>query len=130
MTFDDVLEIGLKLPGVEEGTAWGTPVLRANGHIITGIPIHKSAEPGSLMVRVDLAARDEMIAEQPDIYYTAAHYENYPCVLLRLARVNRDAIEDLLRMAHRHASTRPKRRPRVTKTRKTTAAKRPRKRRT
>ena len=115
LTFDAVREIGLKLPETEEATAWGTPVLKVNGRIITGIPIHKSAEPGSLMFRVEIASRDEMIAEQPDIYYTAAHYENYPCVLVRLARVNRDAIEDLLRMAHRQASSLPKKRPRIAK---------------
>ena len=65
LTFDAVREIGLKLPGTEEGTAWGTPVLRVGGRIFTGIAIHKSAEPNSLVVYVDTAARDEMIAEQP-----------------------------------------------------------------
>src|SRR5262247_2572249 len=104
LTFDDVRRIGLALPNTEEGTAWGTPVLRANGTIFAGIPIHKSAEPGSLMLRVPLADRDLLIEEQPDIYYTAAHYENYPCVLVRLARINRDALEDLVRMAHRFSS--------------------------
>ena len=111
-TFDTVRAIGLKLPGSEEATAWGTPVLKVNGRIFTGIPIHKSAEPNSLMLRVGFAERDEMIQEQPDIYYTAAHYEHYPCVLVRLARVNRDALEDLVRLAHRVVSTtRPPRRP-------------------
>ena len=76
LTFDAVREIGLTLPGVEEGTAWGTPVLRVNGRIFTGIPINKSAESNSLMFHVDSVQRDAMIAEQPDIYYTAAHYEN------------------------------------------------------
>jgi hypothetical protein len=121
LTFDAVREIGLKLPNAEEGMAWGTPVLRVNGTIFTGIPIHKSAEPNSLMFRVDFADRDLLIAEQPDIYYTAAHYENYPCVLVRLPRINRDALEDLLRMSHRYSSaSRQKKRSRVTKTRKPT----------
>jgi hypothetical protein len=121
LTFDVVREIGLKLPNTEEGTAWGTPVLRVNGTILTGIPIHKSAEPNSLMFRVDFADRDLLIAEQPDVYYTAAHYENYPCVLVRLSRINRDALEDLLRMSHRYSSaSRQKKRSRITKTRKTT----------
>lgn len=112
LTFDAVREIGLKLPDTEEGTAWGTPVLRVDGRIFAGIPIHKSAEPRSLFVHCDFAARDAMIEEQPDIYYTAAHYDNYPCVLVRLNHVNREVLEDLLRMAHRFMSTtRPKRRP-------------------
>ena len=101
----------MTLPDTEEGTAWGTPVLRTNGHILTGIPIHKSAEPDSLMIRCDVAARDAMIEEQPDVYYTAAHYENYPCVLVRFSRISRDVLEDLIRMSHRFVSTtRPKKR--------------------
>jgi hypothetical protein len=112
LSFDDVREIGLKLPDTEEGTAWGTPVLRVNGHIFTGIPIHPSAEPGSLSVHCDVTTRDAMIEEQPDIYYTAAHYENYPCVLVRFSRITRDILEDLLRMSYRFVSTtRPKKRP-------------------
>jgi len=110
LTYGDVVTFGLTLPGSEEGKAWGTPVLRVNGTIFTGIPIHKSAEPNSVMFRVDLADRDLLIEEQPDVYYTAAHYENYPCVLVRLPRLNRDALEDLVRMAHRYSS-----RPRVKK---------------
>jgi hypothetical protein len=111
LTFDVVREIGLALPNTEEGTAWGTPVLRVNGTIFTGIPIHKSAEPNSLMFRVDFADRDLLIAEQPDVYYTAAHYENYPCVLVRFARIKRDVLEDLVRMSHRFSSgSRPRKR--------------------
>jgi len=121
LTFDAVRDIGRALPNTEEGTAWGTPVLRVNGTIFAGIPIHKSAEPGSLMLRVAVADRDLLIEEQPDVYYTAAHYENYPCVLVRLARINRDALEDLVRMAHRFSSaSRPKkRRPATRKAKRT-----------
>jgi hypothetical protein len=116
LTFDAVRDIGRALPNTEEGTAWGTPVLRVNGTIFAGIPIHKSAEPGSLMLRVAVTDRDLLIEEQPDIYYTAAHYENYPCVLVRMARINRDALEDLVRMAHRFSSAgRPRKRRTATR---------------
>jgi len=115
LTFAAVRKIGLTLPDAEEATAWGTPVLKVNGRIFTGIPINKDAEPGSIMFSVDFAVRDEMIAEQPDIYYTASHYENYACVLVRLARLRADALEDLVRMSHRYASSKPKARRRATK---------------
>jgi len=42
-----------------------------------------------------------MIEEQPDLYYTAEHYENYACVLVRLSRLDRALLGDLLRMSHR-----------------------------
>lgn len=125
LTFDAIREIGLALPNTEEGTAWGTPVLRVNGTIFTGIPIHKSAEPNSVMFRVDVADRDLLIQEQPDVYYTAAHYESYPCVLVRFARVTRDALDDLVRMAHRYASAqKPRKRPARSRTQKRRRARR------
>ena len=94
-------------------------MLRVNGHIFAALPIHKSAEPGSLSVHCETSVRDAMIEEQPDIYYTAAHYENYPVVLVRFARITRDILDDLLRMSHRHVSRkRPNRRAASTRTRK------------
>jgi hypothetical protein len=118
LTFDAARKIGLTLPDTEEATAWGTPVLKVNGRIFTGVPINKDAEPGSIMFSVDFAARDAMIAEQPDIYYTASHYENYACVLARLSRLDGDVLEDLVRMAHRYASSQPVKRRRATTKRK------------
>lgn len=107
LSWDDVRELGLQFPNTEEGIAWGTPVLRLNGNIFAGVPIHKSAEPGSLSVHCETSVRDAMIEEQPDIYYTAEHYENYPVVLVRLSRITRDILDDLLRMSHRHVSRKP-----------------------
>ena len=110
----------MQLPNTEEGVAWGTPVLRVNGNIFTAVPIHRSAEPGSLSVHCETAVRDAMIDEQPDVYYTAEHYENYPCVLVRLSRITRDVLEDLLRMGHKYAAVkRPNRRKASTRKRKT-----------
>ncbi len=82
-------------------------MLRVNGNIFAGLPIHPSAEPGSLSVHCERSVRDAMMEEQPDIYYTAAHYENYPVVLVRFARISRDILDDLLRMSHRHVSRKP-----------------------
>ena len=107
VTWDTVREIGLTLPNATTGTAWGSPTLEVNGRRFAGVPVHRSAEPDSFSIHCDFSERDALIEEQPDIYYTAAHYENYPCVLVRLSRVNRDAIEDLLRMAHRFVSAQP-----------------------
>ena len=110
LSFETVREIGLKLPNTTTGTAWGSPTLENKGRRFAVIAINKSAEPNSLVVHADFADRDALIAEQPDIYYTASHYENYPCVLVRLARIRRDQLEDLLRMGHRYVESKPVRR--------------------
>ena len=99
--FGTVRELGLALPGAEEGTAYGTPALKVGGKMFACIPSHKSAEPGSLAVIIAIEQRDELIAAEPETYYVKDHYVPYPCVLVRFARIRRDALNDLLMMAWR-----------------------------
>lgn len=111
ITFDTVRAIGRTLSDVEEGTMYGTPTLRVHGQWFVFVPTHKSAEPDSLGIRVDTPQRDELIAAEPATYYVKEHYESAPVVLVRLARVNHDALQDLLLGAWRLASAaRPRRR--------------------
>lgn len=103
-TFETVRAIASTLPGVEESTMYGSPALKVRGSWIVVVPTHKSAEPNSLAFRVDVAQREELIAAEPRTYYVKEHYVNYPVVLVRLAEVHPDALEDLVRMAYRRAS--------------------------
>jgi hypothetical protein len=66
INFDTVRKIGLTLPGVEASTAWGAPALKVRGKLLACVPTHHSAEPGSLMVRVDFDDRAELLAAAPD----------------------------------------------------------------
>ena len=119
ITFDTVREIGARLPGTEVGTAYGSPALRVNGHMYAVIAINKEAEPNSLGVYLtDFEQRDALLAEDPETYYVKPHYESYPIVLVRLARVTRDALEDLLRGAHNVMSRKPPARRRATRKRR------------
>lgn len=113
--FADVRRIASGLDGVEEASAYGAFCLKVKKKMIACVAINKDAEPNSLMIRVPIEQRDELIAEQPDIYYLKPHYEPYPCVLVRLGRVHRDALRDLLTGAWRRASTE---KPRRSKSRK------------
>src|ERR1700758_1755299 len=74
--FDTVRKIGLALPGVEESTAYGSPALKVHGKLLACVPAHRSAEPGSLAVRVDFDDRAELLAADPDVYYVTDHYLN------------------------------------------------------
>jgi hypothetical protein len=93
VNFDTVRKIGLALPGVEDGTAYGNLALKAHGKLLACVPKHRSAEPGSLVVRVDLNDRAQLLAEAPDVYYVTDHYVGYPNVLVRLSRVDADVCE-------------------------------------
>ena len=99
--FDVVRNIGLRLTGVKEGTAYGLPALKVNGKLLACVPVNRSAEPDSLVIRMDLDDRAELLAGAPDIYYLTDHYVDYDAVLVRLARVNPDVLRDLLGMAYK-----------------------------
>jgi|SRR5580658_2212250 hypothetical protein len=99
--FDTVRKIGLTLPGVEASTAWGAPALKFRGELLACVPTHHSAEPGSLMVRIDFDDRAELLAAAPDVYYVTDHYLGYSAVLVRLSCVRQDVLRDLLAMAHK-----------------------------
>jgi hypothetical protein len=99
--FDTVRKIGLALPGVEESTAHGSPALKVHGKLLACVPAHRSAEPGSLVVRVGFDDRTELLAAAPDVYYVTDHYLGYTAVLVRLSRVTPGVLRDLLGMAHK-----------------------------
>ena len=101
ISFDTVREIGLALPDVEEGATYGSPALKVRGKMFACIPSHRSAEPDSLVIRIDFDRREELIAADPKTYYLKDHYVGYPCVLVRLTRVRQDELRDLLLMAWR-----------------------------
>ena len=69
---------------------------------MAGIPANRSeVEPGSLGVCVDLDDRAELLAADPDVYYVTDHYVSGNWVLVRMSRINRDVLRDLLGMAHK-----------------------------
>ena len=109
--FNTVRTIALELPHVEESTTYGSPCFKARGKLMTCIAIHRSAEPASLAVRVDLDNRAAMIADGPDVYYLTDHYVNYPFVLVRLKRIQADALKDLLGAAWRLSTAKTQRSP-------------------
>jgi hypothetical protein len=106
--FTLVEAIGRTLPDVEVTTAWGQPTLKVRGKMFVCIASHKSAEPDSLVVMMDVPDRDALIEDDPDTYYLKEHYLGYPCVLVRLSRVRADALRDLVVGAHRYVSAKIK----------------------
>jgi len=116
INFDTVRKIGLALPEVEESTMYGSPCLKFRGRVLTGIPVNKAAEPGSLGVAIDFDQRAELLAADPNTYYAPDHYVGYRFVLVRMSRIDVEVLQDLLGMAHRFvASKAPARRRTIRK---------------
>jgi len=96
-----VVEAARSLPDVEQSLTWGADALKVRGKLLACQAIHKSTEPNSIVVRIPIDQREELIASDPSVYYLTDHYVNYPSVLVRLSRIHRDALRDLLGIAHR-----------------------------
>jgi hypothetical protein len=99
LSFDDVRELAKTLPNVGESAGRGMPSLKFNGSLLACPAIHKSAEPHSLVVKIGLEQRAELIAADPNVYYVTEHYVKYPSVLVRLSRIDRMSLRELLAMS-------------------------------
>jgi hypothetical protein len=97
VSIETVRRIALALPGVEEGLSSGSPAFRVRGKIIARL--HRDGE--SLLIKVDLLKRDILTNADPETFYVTDFYRCYPMVFVRLARVSRDVLRDLLVAAWR-----------------------------
>jgi hypothetical protein len=114
--FEIVRLVGLALPDVEAATRYdGSSVLKMRGCFMAGLASHPSAEPETLVVRSEFADREWLLEDAPETYYITDYYRKYPLVLVRLSRIDRDALRDLLasswRLTSMKAGTRAARRP-------------------
>jgi len=115
-SFDVVRKIGRSMPDVEEGTTYGSPALKVAGKMFACLASHRSADPGSLVLRMGFDERQQLMAADPDTYYLTDHYLDYPVVLVRLNRIHHDALQDLLVRARQFTMASGKRRTRGRKT--------------
>jgi len=97
VTFESVRQMALALPGVEEGTSYGTPAFRAGGKIIARF--HQDGE--SLVLKVEFATREVLIGAAPRTYYVTDHYRCWPFMLVRLSAADPDELRNLLEEAWR-----------------------------
>lgn len=97
-TWDDVVSLGLGLPGVEEATSYGRPALKVRGKGMCSL----RTDPDALVVRViDLGDREALLQGRPDVFFSTAHYDGHPYVLVRLEAVDRGELAELLEDAWR-----------------------------
>ena len=109
--FEAVRAVGLTLPDVEATTRYdGSPVLKLGGCFLAGLATHPSAEPGTLVVRHGCDEREWLMEDAPETYYLTDYYRRYPLVLVRLSRVDRDALRDLLSVSWHLTSAKARRR--------------------
>jgi hypothetical protein len=97
-SWEDVVAIGRRLPGVEAGTWFGTPGLKVAGKGFCRV----RTNPDALVIRVlDLGDREALLQGRPDVYFSTPHYSGYPYVLVRLGKVDLKELEELIEDAWR-----------------------------
>lgn len=98
--------MALALDHAEEGKSYGTPGFKVGGVLFARL--HQSLD--ALVVRMDFEQRTALVEASPETYFITDHYLNYEWVLVRLDRVDPDALRDLLRGAWRSAGADKKKR--------------------
>jgi hypothetical protein len=102
--FELVRKLALKLPDIEESTIHGAPSWKLRGKLLACQAIHKSAEPNSLMIKIDAEKRAELLLTMSDIYYVTDHYRSNSVVLVRLAKIDRRSLQTRLEHAWKFLS--------------------------
>ena len=106
-TFDDVKRIALALPETAEAISRGNRHWRVKDKLfVWERPLRRSdlealgdsAPDGPILgARVEhLGAKEALLAEDPDAYFTTPHFDGYPAVLVRLDRIAPGELEDLI----------------------------------
>ncbi len=102
-TWDDVRRLAMALPETTEDertwrvrkklVAWERP-LRAKDYEALG----DSAWAGEILgVRTaDEGAKQALLADDPDVYFTTPHFDGYPAILVRLERIAEAELAELL----------------------------------
>jgi hypothetical protein len=87
-----IRRVALALPGVEEGTSYGTPAWRVRGRLLARF--HQDGE--SIVLKVGDETRDHLLQADPRTFFVTDHYRGYPMVLARLDRLSAADLAKLL----------------------------------
>ncbi|HET6329696.1 MAG TPA: MmcQ/YjbR family DNA-binding protein [Holophagaceae bacterium] len=106
--FESVRALALALPGVAEGTSYGTPAFKVKGKLFARL--HQDGE--TLVLRVEPEVRGVMMAAKPDLFFLTDHYRDYPWVLAHFGQMSGDELGAALEDAWALVAPRKPRTPR------------------
>ena len=100
MRWDDIVALGMKLPGVEVGSSYNRPALKVRGKLFS-----RYLEDGEqITLRATFDERDALVAADPDSFVITDHHRAYEWVVVRLAAVPAPVLEELLVESWRRAA--------------------------
>jgi hypothetical protein len=105
--WEDVRRVALALPGATEtvsrgnlswrvgdrGFVWERPLRAVDRQALA-----ESAPSGAILgARVEhLGAREALLADDPEVYFTIPHFDGYPAILVALERIAPPALEEVI----------------------------------
>jgi hypothetical protein len=106
-TWDDVRRIALGLPETSEEVSWGHAHWRVKGKgFVWERPLRGSdlealgdaAPDGPILgARVEhLVAKEALLADDANVFFTTPHFDGYPAVLVRLEEISVDDLEEVI----------------------------------
>lgn len=106
-SFEDVRRLALGLPETSERPQWGNASWRVLGKpFVWERPLRPAdlralgdaAPDGPILgVRVEhLGAKEALVADDPEVYFTTPHFDGYAAVLVRLERIAPEELEELI----------------------------------
>jgi hypothetical protein len=106
-TWDDVRRVALELPETTEGTSFGNVAWKVKDKVFAWErPLRKSdlaalgkaAPHGAILgVRTDgLEMKQVLLDSAPEIFFTTPHFDGYAAVLVRLSKIGKRRLRDLL----------------------------------
>lgn len=106
-TWDDVRRIALALPEAEERPMHGLASWRVRDKLfVWERPLRRSdrralgdrAPDGPILgARVEhLVAKEALLADDPNIYFTTPHFDGFPAVLVRLEEIGLEELHELI----------------------------------
>ena len=97
LTFDDVLAMCASLPGIEEGTSYGTRAIKVKGKLL----VRLKEDEETIVLKMSFVVRDLLLRAQPDVFFVTDHYRDWPMVLVRLQSAKRKQLAALVESAWR-----------------------------
>ncbi|TIC88743.1 MmcQ/YjbR family DNA-binding protein [Nocardioides sp. GY 10113] len=109
-TLEDVRRLALALPETDEKTSWGNQMFRVREKgFVWERPLGtkdradldalgREVPEGEIAgIRVpDVGEKQALVEGRPDVYFTIPHLDGYPAVLVRLAAIELDELEEMI----------------------------------
>jgi len=103
-TWTDVADFLIAtFPGCQKDEGAGREVVRVAGKVLAYSAANERSRPSAapsneefVIVRIDLARREQLLDLNPEAYFVTPHYKTYPGVIVRLSTVDQQQLKALL----------------------------------